>query len=443
VVVFLSFFFFTLILFHFNYNEFIMKTARSTMDILCTPHINLHDCAGSAPLTYVAMVCAIISAFTFSFGAMVICYRWRHGILTALFRRIDNYWIPVPLDISIAVLCPAEALRASMYTLVILDWPKSMIFRNIIGIAVLILMVLGLALFVSGIIAHIPPMFTRNTFSTYRTITANHHNTSVNDATNHRLFVPSIPVLFWTTVIFCTQMLALSFGSSVVIGWGIERGLEPIARVAHKVEAFSLAVSILVIFIVNSYYSYGFYRTLTFHVKHSTSHSIIDQDKVDAARRFYNIFLTVIAACVLGCVFAVLSDVLLEQIKHILWWNATFSIMRYGVLFPGIQWLFYYNVLQSSRARVHRTTSHASGTRSRTANVFSNPEQSNNQLYNWDKRTTSTAISSRRVSEQMRIWRYNEDTRDISKVELNIHKESKVEGTSFELLVRNNRSVDF
>ncbi|KAI8058353.1 hypothetical protein BDF22DRAFT_665232 [Syncephalis plumigaleata] len=418
-----------------------MKVAQLPSDVLCTPHIDLHDCAGSTPLTYVAIVCASMSTLTFLLGATVIGYRWRHGILTALFRRIDGYWIPIPLDILIAISCPVEALRAIMYLLVMLDWPKSMIFRNIISISVLILMVFGLTLFVSGIIAHIPPMFARTTHATGRTTMTNHH-THDNDTANHRIFVPSIPVLFWITVIFCTQMLALTIGSSAVIGWSIERNLGSIGRIAHRVEAFSLAVSILVMFVVNGYYSYGFYRILTLHVKRSINQGMSDLDELDAARRFRNMFLAVIAACILGVVFAILSDVLMKQISRILWWNATFSIMRYGVVFPGIQWLFYYNVFQSSRARVRRTTLRTNGTRSHTANVRSNPGQSNNQLHSWNESTVTSPMSSRRVSEQMRSYHNSEGVHSISKIELNLPKEAKSEGTSFELLVRNNRSVD-
>ncbi|KAI9590960.1 hypothetical protein BDF19DRAFT_457246 [Syncephalis fuscata] len=324
-----------------------MKALYPSSDVLCTPHINLYDCAGHIPLSYAAAVCATVSSLTFLFGLVVILYRWHHGILTELFRRVNGYWIPVPLDILIVVICPVEALRCIMYILVLLDWPKSMVFRNVLGMAVLILLVFAVTLFVSGIIAHIPPVFTRTSWSKSKI--------AVTCGGPCKLFVPSTRVVYWTTVVFCTLILLLGFCTSAIVGWGEEHGLAAVAKNAHKGVAFTLAISILIMFIVNGYYSYGFYKILCSHVERSSSQGLVNGAEIDAARRFRNI------------------DVLSEQISRILWWNVTFSVIRYGVFFPGIQWILYYNIFQSSQVRVHRATSHAAATKTGASEMFSSP----------------------------------------------------------------------
>jgi hypothetical protein len=144
-----------------------MVNAALPSHTICFVAVNGYECDEKGVLIYAAIVCFISSFATVAFAGSIIAYRWYHGVFTSLFRCIDGYWLPKPIDIILVGWCMEKTLRTISYLCTLTDWPESILFRGILYLLATALVTLVILQFVVGIIVYIPAAFahdpTKNT----------------------------------------------------------------------------------------------------------------------------------------------------------------------------------------------------------------------------------------------------------------------------------------
>ncbi|KAI9595979.1 hypothetical protein BDF19DRAFT_439225 [Syncephalis fuscata] len=276
----------------------------------------------------------------------VLYYRWRYGLFGGLYRRINNYWIPVPIDSFMICIIMGEFIRATKHTLVLLDWPKSMLFRDTMNMVVTVLDALGVAMLTVGIISHIPSTFTQRTQHYPMASAAQGYSESY-----LRILVPSTKYLFWISLCFFIQMVVINVSMGALVGWAKDHGVKSIASTAEKMEALCMAISILTIVIINCYYCYGFYRVLHAHVnklQYSCS------GRRDAARCYRNIFLAVAILFSASSLFAIMIGVFDRQIRSRTDLRIIIAVLQFSVVYPILALAILYNIWRTSQLQVHR-----------------------------------------------------------------------------------------
>ncbi|KAI9598885.1 hypothetical protein BDF19DRAFT_429418 [Syncephalis fuscata] len=335
--------------------DVVVEDTVAATNKICFPTIDIYDCVVDQRLNYAIMACLVMSCLNSGVAGMVAIYRWSHGLLTTLFRRVDGYWMPKPVDMLLIGLWLMNGVRAIMYTCTLFDWPTCRLARTMINVTGTILMPLVTTLFVVGIIAHIPTMFAQSTFKTNRkTINNNsddsgktdmdyrHDSYIISSATavkevvaqwkKYTIRLPSTTLLHWVTVGICLQMILLYLAMAIWLGWAHEQKHTRMIRIANPLLLVSMVLSTGVILAASIYYCYGFYKIMYVHVHRPTSKSqTTNTAEKRSAYRFRNIFLAIIIIYATACIHMVIKGVGGEYISRRPWIHMMVILTPYAM----------------------------------------------------------------------------------------------------------------
>ncbi|KAI8049029.1 hypothetical protein BDF22DRAFT_700833 [Syncephalis plumigaleata] len=370
-----------------------MKLANLSSELPCNPSSNIYNCRDSHQFRLV-VIFNLLGAFSvFATALSVILYRWRGGLFCGIYRRVGkHYWLPNAIDSFMACLAMGELLRTIKHIVVLSDSPKLMLFRDTLNMTVTVLDCLAVAMFTTGIIGHIPLEFTYSESSSSLSLPSS----SCDDATAQpgtwdklRIFVPRTALLFWMSCGFFTQMVVVNVGIGVWLGWTKDHGLQRMASIAEKTEALCMAASILAILVVNIYYCFGFYRILytlaSLTGNYQSQTGITSQ--MSAARRYRNIFLTVVILFSISSCFAIFIGIFSQQINHNTIASMIVSLLQFSILYPIFGLTVLYNIWQTSRLQMRRSN--------RNRRDLSDTREHNNILT-----TTTTATATTTTNMQ-------------------------------------------
>ncbi|RKP25960.1 hypothetical protein SYNPS1DRAFT_28322 [Syncephalis pseudoplumigaleata] len=324
---------------------------------ICFPTIDIYDCVFDQRLNYAIMACLAVSCLNSAVAGFIASYRWSRGLLTVLFRRVDGYWLPKPVDTLLIGLWIMNSVRAVMYACTLFNWPEYRLVRTIINILGTILMPLVSTFFVVGIIAHIPAIFAQ---STYR-----HRESALPSAVirewaahwkQYSIRLPSTTFLYWAAVTICLQMFMLHLAIGIWLNWAYEHKYTSMIRIANPIMFISMTVSTLMILAASIYYCYGFYRIMYVHVHRPDDEHPANSAEKQSAHRFRNIFLAIIIIYTTACVHTVVKGICNELFLQKPWLHMLFMLIPHALVYPAFEMIIFVNVLQSSRAQVRRDT---------------------------------------------------------------------------------------
>ncbi|RKP09079.1 hypothetical protein THASP1DRAFT_29136 [Thamnocephalis sphaerospora] len=360
-----------------------MLRPNTPPEVLCSPNINIYDCSGSEYFFYAVLACQLSTVVTLATGFWVCVYRYRHGIAAAQFRRVNGYWMPAALDAFLFWGTLSIALRTVMFLFVLLDWPRSLLFREAFNMLMTAAPLFSVTLLTVGIISHIPPAFShrstpvpnfaRCALRSCSCGVATCQATSLDralesgqtqrpalsaavhsDASRVAICTPSTRLLYWIAIVFSAQLFAVNIANGALIGWSQDIGDIAMTHMLHRLGPLYFAASVLTLMAVTMYYGYGFYRILRAYVRRAFCHHQMDDEELAAAQRFklifFYIFLALAVAFALSLAFAISSD----MFSRSLWLAIGGFVFEYGIAYPGIQCALYYSISQGSYARRRR-----------------------------------------------------------------------------------------
>ncbi|KAI8051965.1 hypothetical protein BDF22DRAFT_689354 [Syncephalis plumigaleata] len=364
-------------------------------DTLCHSSTNIHDCSESNYYVASTIFCLVTETISTSVGLGVLFYRWYNGLSIKLLRRIDGYWIPVPMDSLLVVILLAGVLRIIKYILLLSDQPHSWAFRESIHTLTIAMTLFPQLLFTMGIITSLPPMLTRqSTQSVLRLFQRATKGYPVNEMLEsaqprshddqgllpsaNKLYVPSMSAVFWFGVGFS---IYLYIGNTIfALGVGITEDTNEPGNFAiiSTLLAISMCLTMFILLIVNSYYCYGVYHVLR---QHLTKSYLQEQrnDEMDVVSRLRNIFLTLFTVLTLTLGYTLTSAYRRTGGSTPLPWRIFVLVFYFGILYPGAQLYINHIIAHHSVAQAHRIRGNvitSGGRLNRTEMTSDNPPTS-------------------------------------------------------------------
>ncbi|KAI8051309.1 hypothetical protein BDF22DRAFT_744923 [Syncephalis plumigaleata] len=349
---------------------------------VCFPTIDIYDCVFDRRLNYAIMACLAISCLNSAVAGLIAGYRWSHGLLTVLFRRVDGYWLPKPVDTLLIGLWLMNTVRAIMYACTLFNWPEYRLIRTVINILGTILMPLVSTFFVVGIIAHIPSIFAQNTLRAKEPAVSTFAKDLAAQWRQYTIRLPSTTILHWVAVIVCLQMFTLYLAVGIWLNWAHEHKRTSMVRIANPIMFISMTVSTLMILIASIYYCYGFYRIMYVHVHrpstttqqqqrnnndninnnnnnnnnntYNNDHYNGNSAEKNSAHRFRNIFLAIIVIYTTACIHTIIKGICNEYFLQKPWLHMVFILVPHALVYPTFEMAIFVNVFQSSRSQVKR-----------------------------------------------------------------------------------------
>ncbi|KAI9594717.1 hypothetical protein BDF19DRAFT_93698 [Syncephalis fuscata] len=347
-----------------------MKTLGTSVLPTCNPYFNVYDCRGSSRAFYSVLFSVITTSLVLIYGGWIYVYRRRHGICSQIFRRADNYWLPVPMESFLVLSCINSVFKLVLHGMVLFGWPNHWLVRTMFNSITWTLSFATVALLTAGIIGHIPPIFSRRRHYNFDAITPplSPVPTNRSDAVSSHimdlkislfLHVPSIPVLFWVTVVFCVQLFIFNTASGIWFGLVYKRGIISHDSVADHCFAFSLVGSMFFLTVVAGYYYTGFYRIIQAYAHRKQASSKTKKEELTAVYRFRRIFLALLSfVCATLIIFTIHGifnkDIIDMSESAASWMLLSIFLIQYGVLYPIVQTVVYFTIYQNSHGIVQR-----------------------------------------------------------------------------------------
>ncbi|KAI8058523.1 hypothetical protein BDF22DRAFT_666357 [Syncephalis plumigaleata] len=340
--------------------------------LLCDPYFNIYDCTGKTPAFYSLVISIFTCSAVIVYGGWIYIYRRQHGICALIFRRVDFYWLPVPMESYLVLTCITCLLKLIVYIMVVTDWPESWIIRTTSNGVVWFMSFSVVVLLTAGIIGHIPPVFSQRRNYNYAIITPNlsMNTTTEETASINRdvmdmqskllIHVPSIRVIFWTTVTSCALLFVANISATIWFGWAYEHMLMiQYHDVGLQIFCYLLAAVMLFLCIISGYYYAGFYRIIQAYTQRSQPSPITKKEEIAAVCRFRRIFMALMgflgAAFFAFIIYGIFSgSSQYANVKTKMWLLNIVFLLHHGVLYPLINAVVYYTIHKSSQCAAKR-----------------------------------------------------------------------------------------
>ncbi|KAI8052113.1 hypothetical protein BDF22DRAFT_689985 [Syncephalis plumigaleata] len=357
-----------------------MNSDHPSSHVQCITTVSGYECGNIHVLYNLSVATLVITTITLVLALSIIIYRWYYGLFTSLFRRIDGYWMPKPVDILLVGWCTEKLLRTCVYTIDVLGAKEdSPISRQILYLIATTLLRLAMVHFVVGIITYIPSTrrgvnYSLQSASIYR------HSTAARFS--YQLCVPSTRVLHWTNVVYSAfwVLFTLVVGINITI-YHVQRNTDA-AITANRILADASHINFSVILLVSGYYCFGFYRIMRAHACHASSLRMVKSEEAVAARNFRNIFLGILSLPAISLLVAIIRYTVVFHI-----------VTRHIVIYNVIQWIVFFFILRNSRNQVLRKS-----TFDRISKAISNSRK-NLPVYG-----DTIIISDNYISDSTLIW---------------------------------------
>ncbi|RKP23394.1 hypothetical protein SYNPS1DRAFT_24548 [Syncephalis pseudoplumigaleata] len=352
-------------------------------DTLCHTSTNIYDCDGSDTFFFSTLLCVAAEAVSTLVGCGVLFYRWRKRLSVKVFRRIDGYWMPVPMDSLLVVILLAGIFRLVHYVLILLDRPNSWAARELAHTVILAQTLFPQVLFTMGIVTSLPPMLIRQSVQrglpfSRRPVRGYRSNDTLREAApplppqqhQHqdsqelltsaaKLYVPSIAVIFWVGVCFSAYLYLANGAFAVWSGLSEDANDAAASLVAGSVWSASMCITMSVLLVVNSYYCYGVYRILHRHLSRPYVHEQRD-DEMDVVSRLRSIFLALFTVLALTIGYTLTASYRRTGgvTPHV--WKVFVYVFYFGLLYPGAQLYINHIIAHHSIAQARRMRNSAS-----------------------------------------------------------------------------------
>jgi hypothetical protein len=311
----------------------------------CLPLLNIYDCEGETALFWLIVITLVAHLPPFITVFYIIWYRHRQGIAKSLFYRIDRYhWLPNPIDCLVTIGSIGSILRILSFTILLTDWPKSFLVRNIVYIATITTPLQCIMLFIIGVIAHIPSALIQPKFR-LRT-----------RGDRLRIWAPSPQTLSRIMYIIVPLFSLVNQPLSVVMGLAEDAGdFSTYNRVTTITTAF-LAIFMVMLSTVTVYYQFGFHRIMTHHMNNLSELNMNTSVTAEraAAARFRTIFRYLSIGLISTSLAAVFVALLRSPIRRELWVSILFFSIQNIVVIPVVFMIIFWQIRGSSFAHTHR-----------------------------------------------------------------------------------------
>ncbi|RKP27982.1 hypothetical protein SYNPS1DRAFT_20636 [Syncephalis pseudoplumigaleata] len=296
-------------------------------EAVCEPYVNIYDCIGGTPAFYTSLVSILASSITIVYGIWIYTYRRRHGICSLVFRRVDYYWLPVPMESYLVSCMVTAALRLTIYSMIIADWPANWVFRTSANGFIWFASFCTVILLTTGIIGHIPPIFSRRrSYHDYDAITP--------------------------TTSMHTGAAAAAVAETAPDG---QRAMDMPQTHSRIVQAFCYVMSsmMLVMCAISGYYYNGFYRIIQAYAQRSQTSSTTKKEEIAAVWRFRRVFMVLLAFVGVAFFSLVIYGVFIMHSREFstttaIWLANALFLSQYGLAYPFMEGVVLHTIHKSS-----------------------------------------------------------------------------------------------
>ncbi|KAI9592180.1 hypothetical protein BDF19DRAFT_452606 [Syncephalis fuscata] len=304
----------------------------------CLVTVSGYVCAQEDLLHQVLIVCFASVIISAVLATVVIGYRLYHGLLTSLYRRLDDYWMPKPVDALLIGWFIEKILRAAAYGIIFIYGTSSLMAYEIIYLLATVLARITILQFVIGIIIHIPSAFSRRATSS-KTISLH---------TDYLLYIPSIRSIYIGNIIYTTVWFVFTLAIGIVVVVDTVNGRNPFTGQNNAILSAASFINYLFMLCICGYYCYGFYRIIRAHTLCIPKSDDVQEKEKRTARNFRNIFLAVLCLP--------LANILLSIMKHFLtlyphkfeWIDLGDMLLRQVLIYSLVECIVFAFILRSS-----------------------------------------------------------------------------------------------
>ncbi|RKP23356.1 hypothetical protein SYNPS1DRAFT_24595 [Syncephalis pseudoplumigaleata] len=348
----------------------------------CIIAVSGYVCGSEHTLRAVFLACFICAVVTMVAAGAVIAYRLGHGLMTSLYRRIDEYLMPMPVDVLLVGWFVEKLLRTIAYAILFGDWAGYRMPYEVIYLLASTFVRITVVQFTIGIISHIPPVFSQRVRSHVRyygrhaprspatppsptTKTLEQHE-------KYLLYVPPIRALYWFNVIYTTLWVLFTLGSGVLVSMGSSVSTVRFNFVFNEILSIASFFNYIIILLVSAYYCYGFYRIIESHTLSSSRSTDSQEKEKKVASNFRKIFLAVLALPLINILGTILRSIFVHYPSITSQVRIADLLLHQIIVYCCIEWIIFAFIFRSSRNQV-RSRGASRAFSSSPSNNFSHP----------------------------------------------------------------------
>ncbi|KAI8048303.1 hypothetical protein BDF22DRAFT_703501 [Syncephalis plumigaleata] len=340
------------------------RPLQDSSDVQCIIAVSGYVCANVSTLKAVYTACFVCTIITLLIATFVLVFRMRHRLITALYRRIDDYWMPLPVDVLVVGWFLEKLLRTIAFTILFIDWQRDGLAYEVVYLLATATVRITLVQFTIGIISHIPPAFSQKICTHERNRNRSRARIATQDSSptvmtpttkafmqhnKYVLYVPPFRALYWFNVTYTTIWILFTLVSGVMVTYGGAAN-EPVFRFnSNRILSIASLLNYALILAVSSYYCYGFYRIIRSHTISSTKSYDVKEKEKKVASNFRKIFLAVLALPLFNIIGTTVRHILshFPEIKQRV--QIGDLIMHQIIVYCFIEWIIYAFIFRSSR----------------------------------------------------------------------------------------------
>ncbi|KAI9597559.1 hypothetical protein BDF19DRAFT_435488 [Syncephalis fuscata] len=334
-----------------------MNNTKPLSNVVCITTVSGYECGDRQVLYNLDVAIFCFALITFLLAVAIILYRWYHGLFTSIFRRIDDYWMPKPVDILLLGWCVEKLLRTCSYFLQVIHAPANTLAQQIPYLIATSLLRLAMVQFVVGIITYIPAMFIcrpRSSKAVNYVLQVASNGQSTVTQSGYTLHVPSTRALYWINVIYSMLWILFTLMIGIEITVFQVRDDQESAKHANSILTSASNFNFCVILLVSCYYCYGFYRIMRTHADQSINSSKLKRGETTAARNFRNIFLGILSLPLVSLILAIVQYAERSASRgttSVLIFN---MVSRHIIIYSVIEWVVFFFIFRNSQNQARR-----------------------------------------------------------------------------------------